>query len=352
LRTLGADVHVLENRRPFDVRRTLARWFPDGARWAILFNPLQKAVNFGWFFLRPALMGAMFLRRNAVKLVHLNNSSSGNHEWMLASLIAGVPYVSHERGVSERRSWSSKWLGGAADAVICISNSIRTTLVGQCLEQEKAVVVYNGIDTEQVRPTLDPAQVRSSHGIGPDDPVIGVVGNIKRWKGQDTVVRATAILKARWPSVRCLLVGAAGGDPSYDATLGALVDELALAENVLFTGFQDNAADYINAMDVVVHASHEPEPFGRVNIEAMHLGKPVVSTDVGGPTEIFENGEDGILIRPADPVLLAQHLAMLLESPELRKRLGENARRSVTRKFTIAQTIRGVESVYERVLAR
>lgn len=139
-------------------------------------------------------------------------------------------------------------------------------------------------------------------------------------------------------------------DESYCSSLRKLIQELGLEESVVFLGFRDNPADYINLMDVVVHSSIEPEPFGRVNIEAMYLKKPVVSTNIGGPTEIFADGKDGILIEPKNPALLAQRIASLLESPESRARLGENAHRTVMERFTIANTIRNVEKVYDRIM--
>jgi glycosyltransferase involved in cell wall biosynthesis len=350
MRSIAAEVHVLPNRRPFQVGRWLRGRSPWSRGCATALEPVQKAVNLLRMFLWPAVTGAVFLRRHAIDLVHLNNSISGNHEWMLASLLARVPFVSHERGVSARLSRSARILGGGASAVVCISRSIRELLVGQGVNAASAIVVYNGIDPTTVRPAEEPQHLRSRLGIGQDVPVIGVVGNLKQWKGQDTVVRATAMLKERWPRIRCLLVGSTGVDSGFDAHLRALVEQLGLAENVMFTGFQENPADFINVMDVVVHSSIEPEPFGRVNIEAMFLGKPVVSTNIGGPIEIFENGEDGILVEPGDATVLAKQVALLLESPGLREQLGENARATVQRRFTIAETVRAIQDLYARVL--
>ena len=81
-------------------------------------------------------------------------------------------------------------------------------------------------------------------------------------------------------------------------------------------------------MDVVVHSSIQPEPFGMVNLEAMFMKKPVVATNMGGPTEIFNDGEDGILIEPGNPVLLAQKISVLLDNPEVR---GQNRDKRHTR---------------------
>jgi glycosyltransferase involved in cell wall biosynthesis len=317
---------------------------------APLLAPIQKAANFVRSFLWPGLRAASFLKRCDIDLVHLNNSINGNHEWMLASVLARVPYVSHERGINPAMSRTSRFFARRAAALVCISRAIRGMLVAQGAAEATTVVVYNGIDPARVRPSRSAASVKAALGLAHDDPVIGVVGNLKQWKGQDTVVRATALLRKRWPSIRCLLVGATGVDVAFEARLRALVEELGLAGHVIFTGFQERPADYVDVMDVVVHASVEPEPFGRVNVEAMFLGKPVVSTNIGGPTEIFDDGTDGLLIAPGDGDLLADTVASLLQSAELRKRIGENARAAVLRRFTIAHTVRGVEAVYARIL--
>jgi glycosyltransferase involved in cell wall biosynthesis len=315
-----------------------------------LLVPLQKSVNFVWFFLRPSVRYARFLKSKSIDIVHLNNSINTNHDWMLAARMARVRLVSHERGISENLSRSSRLLGGSADALVCISSKIRETLLRHGLSAEKAVVVHNGIDTQRVRPAQEPERLKSLLGIGTGDPVIGVVGNIKQWKGQETAVRATAILKRTWPGIRLLLVGGASEDDPYLAHLNKIIRELSVERNVIFTGFQENPADYINAMDVVVHASIEPEPFGRVNIEAMFLNKPVVSTNIGGPTEIFEDDRNGFLIDPGRPDLLAEKLSLLLSDPELRRRIGMRAHETVMERFTITRTVREIEGIYARLV--
>jgi glycosyltransferase involved in cell wall biosynthesis len=178
------------------------------------------------------------------------------------------------------------------------------------------------------------------------------VGNIKAWKGQETVVRATALLKKTWPGIKCLLVGGTVDRNPYKENLERIVAELRIDENIIFTGFQNNPADFMNVMDVVVHSSIEPEPFGMVNLEAMYLKKPVISTNIGGPREIFEDGEDGILIEPGDPMLLAQQISVLLNNPDLRVIIGQKAHEAVIDKFKITSTVRAVESIYEELCCK
>lgn len=349
LRLLATDVYTFNIVKPLDVDLSLRRLSSSLSKVSPAFIPMQKMANFIWCFLRPSLQYARFLKDKSIDIVHLNNSINTNHEWMLAAKVAGVRLISHERGVSERISRSSKLLGKIADLHICISKNIRQTLLDQGFDENKAVVVYNGIDTKQFCPTKASGGVKSILGIASEDPVIGVVGNIKQWKGQETVVRAAAILKRTWPSIKCVFVGGIKVEDPYLVKLEDVIQRNGLESCVIFAGFQENPADYISIMDVVVHASIEPEPFGRVNIEAMYLAKAVVSTNIGGPTEIFVDGENGYLIEPGDPESLAEKLSLLLSNPELRQQIGRNAHRTVMEKFTIDQTVRNIEELYKQV---
>jgi glycosyltransferase involved in cell wall biosynthesis len=314
-----------------------------------LLLPLQKLLNLVRCFLLPALEHASFLRRRRFDLVHLNNSVNGNHEWMLAARIARLPLVSHERGVGAPLSGLTLWLAGWVRRHICVSNHVRDRLVANGIPRERTAVVYNGLDTREIRVRREPHEIRVELGIPDAAPVIGVVGNVKKWKGQETVVRASALLSKRYPELRCLLVGLAAPDDPYVAGLTRLAGDLGVDGRVIFTGFQKQPADFTNVMDVVVHSSITPEPFGLVNIEAMYLRKPVVATRLGGPVEIFEDGCDGFLVDAADPAALAEKVGALLADPVLRQLVGDAAHLTVMQRFTVAGTVGGVEKVYDEV---
>jgi glycosyltransferase involved in cell wall biosynthesis len=84
-----------------------------------------------------------------------------------------------------------------------------------------------------------------------------------------------------------------------------------------------------------------------VNLEAMYMKKPVISTSIGGPTEIFENEKDGILIEPGNPVRLAEKVAELLNNPSLRQAMGNKAQETVIRRFSLSTTVGQMEELYE-----
>lgn len=349
LRSLGVVTQIMRNDKPFSIDQ-LSRTRASGLRKVLrAFLPVQKAVNFCWFFLRPAFVYARYLKSHNIDILHLNNSLNTNHDWMLAAKLSGTKLISHERGISPALSRTARALGATADYVICASRAIGDPLIAQGLDERRLAVIYDGIDPSRIRATAAPERLRSTYRIAQNDPVIGIVGNIKEWKGQETVIRATAILKKTWPGIKCLLVGAVGTQDPHKAHLDRIIEEFDLVENVIFAGFQTNPADFLNIMDVVVHASVLPEPFGMVNLEAMYMKKPVISTNIGGPTEIFEDGKDGILIQPGDPTLLAQKISLLLKNPAMSEAMALNAYESVLRKFTIADSMRKIERIYERL---
>lgn len=351
LRTAGIEVHVLPNQLPADFSAGLRRLAPSLASLAGALRPFQRAYNFIWHFFGQVLSCVRLIHRWRVDIVHLNNSLNSNHEWMVAAKLGGVRAISHERGISERLSRTSIVLGRRLDAIVCVSEVTKAPLLRQGLNAERISVIYDGLDTNHFAGQASTGRVREEYGLPSGAPVVGVVGNIKHWKGQEVMIRATSILAESWPDIRCLLVGGFNGDDEYKRRLDTLIHDSGLHGNIIFTGFQERPWDFIGAMDVVVHSSIEPEPFGMVNLEAMYMKKPVVSTTIGGPAEIFEHGTTGVLIAPGDPKVLAEAVAHLLSDPGTRTRLGEAAHDAVVRRFRIDDTVRKLESLFERVCA-
>lgn len=169
--------------------------------------------------------------------------------------------------------------------------------------------------------------IRADFGWG-GDTVIGIVGRLQPWKGQEVFLKAATLLIRDHPGLRFCLVGGAilGWEGSYESDLKAYVNQHAiLQDRVHFAGHQDNVYAWIDALDIVVHASWN-EPFGLVVVEAMALGKPIIATNAGGPTEIVEDGVSGLLVQAGDPDALAKAVCRLLDRPDLSDRLSVHAR--------------------------
>jgi len=120
-----------------------------------------------------------------------------------------------------------------------------------------------------------------------------------------------------------------GLEPEYFEELKRNAISLGLADRVRFTGFRTDVPRLMAACDVVCHTSRVPEPFGLVVLEAMVLGRPVVATEGGGPSEIIASDADGILVPPEDPGALARAMIALIDDPERRRTLGARGRELV-----------------------
>jgi glycosyltransferase involved in cell wall biosynthesis len=168
-----------------------------------------------------------------------------------------------------------------------------------------------------------------------DAPVVGIVGRLQAWKGQDRLLQAQALLRERGQPLHLVIVGgdSYGLSPDYAASLPMLISQLGLDGAVTLVGEVADAMPYIEQLDVLVNAS-DAEPFGIVLLEAMAAGVAVVAVDAGGPRDIVEHARTGMLARSGDPADLAAALEPLLGSRALRHELGERGRERFMRDYT------------------
>ena len=227
-----------------------------------------------------------FLRQHQIDLVHLNNSITRHHDWMVAALLTGTPCVVHERGLPQYGS-VDRFLGKRLAAIIPMSLWIARAMIDQGVAADNIRVMYDGLDPSRFTAAQPGDAVRAAWDVRANQPVIGIVGNIREWKGQDTVARALVDITKVHPDVVCFFVGAATeGDRSYLEHIQATLRDAGIERNARFTGFQENVAQFTALMQVVVHASVQPEPFGMVVLEAMARRKPVVGSRAGGIIEM------------------------------------------------------------------
>ncbi|MFK3781096.1 glycosyltransferase family 4 protein [Agrobacterium sp. NPDC089420] len=207
-------------------------------------------------------------------------------------------------------------------------------------EAEKVRIVYNGFDPARGE-LHDPgkaARLRAELGLGPA-PLIGLFGRLSEWKGQHVFLEAVAAMEG----VQAIIVGGAlFGQEEYEASIRRQASRLGLDDRVRFLGFRSDVPELMAATDVVAHTSIVAEPFGRVVVEAMMCGRPVVATSGGGVTEIIRDGETGLLVPPGNAAALAAALGCILSHPALAQRLAQAGREDVSRRFSLEETCRAV----------
>lgn len=189
-------------------------------------------------------------------------------------------------------------------------------------------VVYIAVDLERFNPDQLPApgQARAQLRLPEDVPLVGMVARLQRWKGVHVFVEAAARVAQRHPDARFVVVGGSHwSEPEYPEELRQQARQQGIEERVLFVGQQDNVPLWMQAADVLVHASFD-EPTGTVIIEGMAMGKPVVAARTAGPMEFVEEGQNGMLASPGNAEELAQVMNHLIDRPCERSRLGAAAR--------------------------
>lgn len=184
------------------------------------------------------------------------------------------------------------------------------------------------------------------------DPVIlGMVGRLAPWKGQDVFLRALALAR-REHELQARLIGSAMfGEDAYAASLHVLCAELGLVDVVDFRGFRDDIWTELSELDILVHASVTPEPFGQVVIEGMAAGVPIIAANAGGPAEVVTDGRDGLLVDPGDVPGLAAAIGRLAGDLGLRAELAAAGRRTSV-DYAPETVAVAVLAAYERLRAR
>lgn len=293
------------------------------------------------------------IKKNDIQIVHANNSIV--REVVLAASWAGRPCITHVRGLVDARYRNlirSKLFARTVHKVIAISGAVADSLREQGVPEEKIAIIFNPIQWSKYDIASGEREpIRARWHIAPDDVVVSIFGRITNWKGQLEFLQAIEPIIADCPRMKIMIVGDASDDVGgYSREVEQLAQRGALRGRVIITGYQKEVAHYYWAADVVVHNSQIPEPFGRVVSEAMACGRPVVAMKEGGPIDIIEDGQDGILALPRDGADLARCIRGLYESADERVRLGANARQSVLRKFESEVIARAVMQIYKDAL--
>lgn len=214
----------------------------------------------------------------------------------------------------------------------------------------KVRIVHNGTDPELFPFVPVPPRgsgLAASLGIGPEHAVVGIVAVLRPEKDHATFFRAARIVIDQLPRARFLVVG----DGTLRAELSRLVDELGIAEKVIFTGSRSDVGELLSLVDVFALTSLT-ECFPMSVLEAMAIGRPAVCTAVGGIPEILDEGVTGYMVRPRDPAGLAERLLGLLSDPVRARAMGRAARARVESEFTLDRSVRDAESTIEETAGR
>jgi glycosyltransferase involved in cell wall biosynthesis len=249
--------------------------------------------------------------------------------------------------------WTSRGVSRAIAISAAVGRDAEAVLKGV-----PVTVVYNAIDTVQFAPKAgDGAWLDdlAGHPAALEGTVrVGLVATYARWKGQDLFMRAIRGVQSVRPA-RFYIVGGpiykTKGSQFSDAELRDLAGELGVADRVAFVPFQTETADVFRALDVVIHASTQPEPFGRTIVEAMACSRPVVVANAGGASELYTEGKDALGVTPRNSAALAWAMDRLIDNETERRAIGECARATALTRYARGRLGRDIADVYAQITA-
>jgi glycosyltransferase involved in cell wall biosynthesis len=294
---------------------------------------------------------ARVLRERQIELVHGHNATSVQLAHFASKRNRQrLPLVQSVRGV-ELRKWFQwrNWIYKISPArLLAVCDFTRQTLIGFGVPQERITVTYNGVDPDRFNPdTVDRQRKRDEFGIQ-DRTVVGHIGAMNGFKGQDLLVEAIARVKDRFPQVAGLLVG---DGPSREL-VERRARELNVADRIHFAGMRFESPEFHGAFDIYAQPSVLGEMFPNSIIEAMSMRTPWVGSDISGLSEMTANERAGWVTTPGDVDALAANLAKLLDDDSLRRQRGIEGYDEVHRRFTIQHVVTRIEGVYEQALGR
>jgi glycosyltransferase involved in cell wall biosynthesis len=295
---------------------------------------------------------ARIVRASGVDVIHARSRVPA---WIghYAARKAGVPFVTTVHGYYTPHFYSR--IMARSDRVIAVSRAVGEYAKASLnADPERVRVIQRGTDPERFDLHWDAARIaafRKELGIPEGHAVVAIVGRITRLKGHPVFLEAMARVAQTVPAVCALVVGAAPPrKAAYEAEVRELAERLGLGARSVFTGSRADVPEVLQACDLVVNASIQPESFGRTLMEAMASGVPVVATAHGGALDVVADGVCGHLVPPERPDALADAILSILEAPDRGRSLGAAGRERVRREFTVDRMVDETIAVYRELV--
>ena len=286
----------------------------------------------------------LLLNRYCPHILHAHTSH--------AQLIGGLACIGSQcLNIASRRvdfhvkNSLSRWIKYRilVDGIIAVSEAVREILIRDGISPEKVVAIRSGCDPSRFNSIRGNGSLRNEFG-GDDAFIVLNVAALVGHKDHETLLRAAALVKDRYPQARFLIAG----EGKLREKLAKLSSELGLEDIVKFLGFRTDIAELFSISDVLLHTSKE-EGLGTSLIDALFMGLPIVATRAGGIPEIVKDGYSGFLVPVGDFHQVAKKLARLIEEHVLLKKLSEGARLSAN-SFHIDKTVEKTEEFYKEII--
>ncbi len=263
-----------------------------------------------------------------------------------------IHFTKHVASGISKKDFLHNWLYSRIDKVYAISRMIeQNLLVTTSLKKEKIVLLHNGIDTEKFKPDLyERKNFREEFKIDDNEILIGMIGRISQGKGHEEFLLSANKLLKKYDNLKFVIVGHPSiNEESYYKKVIEIAEKINQKGKIVFTGLRKDTPNILAAIDIYAFPSHD-ESFGLTLVEAMSMKKPNVCTRASGVLEIAIENETSLLFNKGDVEDLTNKISTLIDSYELRKKLGENSRKRVLENFDLGKYILKLIEHYQKTI--
>lgn len=317
------------------------------------FNP-KGLIQYGVDLIKYTYQIVNIAKKKNINLIHTNTAATLEGGFVSRKLHIPHLWSIHEIIVSPKIMYrvTSKLIAKYSSITITDSNAVKNHLDASGYFQPNRVkVIYNGVDSKRFNPKNDSAYLYEEWNIPKDARIIGMMGRVNSWKGQEDFLKAANIIMAKYPDVYTVLIGSAFEGEEWREK--ELADKIACSpykNRIINKGYRTDSEGIYKLYDIFVLPSINPDPFPTVVLEAMSTGKPIVGYKHGGVCEMVKEEYNGLLAEVKNPDDLANKIEKILVDENKRKLMGENSRRRLLSEFSIEAYVENYLNEYKQLI--
>jgi glycosyltransferase involved in cell wall biosynthesis len=299
----------------------------------------------------------IYLRKNRFDLVMTNTVKAHIYGSIVASLCR-IPVIWRFHDILSPTDFSpfliriiilfGRWF---PKRILAVSKVTKEYLARNGLKDDKIEIIFNGIDSELFEIKDVSKDIRRELKIEGKTKLIGCIGRIIPEKGQKSFLLSIPGVIKKYPEAFSLIIGDVFlKEEAYKEELLEIIKKNGLEERIKFMGFRKDIGDVIRSLDLVIFPSVAQEAFPLSVLEAMALGKPVIASNIGGVSEMIEDGITGMLIEPNHPEQITDRILHLLSNQEIYSSIAQKAKEVVTERFSLQKYVAAMEEAFTRAL--
>lgn len=335
MKAIGAEVKVL----PYPILRRK------------YFNP-KGIIQYANEYMDKNKVLVQYCKDNNIEIIHSNTMAVLQGGYLRKKL--NIFNVWHIHEIITKPKFVNKILckiiSKRANRVVAVSNAVRNHLLNTGYFTKTPVdVIYNGVDNDVFNESNKTDYLRKHYGIKDGEIVVGMIGRVNSWKGQESFLQAINEFLPKYPNVKAIMVGGVfNGEEWRMDQLKKAVNESPCKDRIIIDDYREDSKNLHCLFDIFVLPSTSPDPLPTVVLEAMASAKPVIGYRHGGVTEMVKENFNGFFAEVNNPLDLSATIEKLLDNDDLRIQMGQNSALRQREEFSLVSYVKNFEKLYDK----